>query len=411
MTERELLEQTRRRRLSLARAGTVLACVAAVGGVRHWLEEAEGFLAIVLVGVGAAALLALLLTSVAILRPRVRVGPFVPQFALLLGSVLLSLLAVEGVLNVVQASAPSEMAPSIPEELAFRRVDSGPDFYLLGVLHEHNAEGFRTHDFSPPDPETLRIVVLGDSLTFGQGLEREHRYTDVLERELGRGHRVEVLNLGKRGHQMEDLLQVAKRYLPRLQPDLVLYGHCLNDFLPKGKGQYQNNRRWQVPLPERVKDALTERTLIGALISERYDKLLMKLDIRRDFFADILLDFDGYATEFGENASRLNSLVRSRGLPPVVALVLNQFPRDPRGREISRLAERSMSEAGMDVIAADYIREYADKEIQLHLGRWDGHPNAEGNRLFADAFLRYFSSDPGAALLEPYRHDDEAAAR
>ncbi len=211
----------------------------------------------------------------------------------------------------------------------------------------------------------------------------------------------DALNLGQMGHSSEDVLRKARSWLPRLEPNLLLYGHCLNDFLPAGVGQYTSNLRWRIPLPRRVKKALVERTRVGGLVSERYDRLLMQLDVRRDFFDDILVDFDGYVTRFAADMGALNDLATSHGLPPVVALVLNQYPGEERGRAIGRIAEEKMRAAGMTVLPSDYVDEDATRDVRLHL-EWDGHPNAHANELFADAFLRHLSGESMAAKLAPY---------
>jgi hypothetical protein len=53
----------------------------------------------------------------------------------------------------------------------------------------------------------------------------EWRFSNLLEQWLSEQHyRIEFINLGGPGFQSEDILKVVNRkYLPTLQPDLVLY--------------------------------------------------------------------------------------------------------------------------------------------------------------------------------------------
>jgi len=68
---------------------------------------------------------------------------------------------------------------------------------------------------------------------------------------------------------------------------------------------------------------------------------------------------------------------------PTLALVLDQYPRSERGRRISRIAEAAAREAGMDVIPTEgYYEKYGDGEVQLHVSRWEGHPNELANEIF-----------------------------
>ena len=58
---------------------------------------------------------------------------------------------------------------------------------LLTWGHEgvHNSYGFRERQFAVPKPPgVFRVMVLGDSFTWGAGLAVEQRYTNVLERML-----------------------------------------------------------------------------------------------------------------------------------------------------------------------------------------------------------------------------------
>ena len=116
--------------------------------------------------------------------------------------------------------------------------------YWQGVLHVYNSDGFRM--IGPPptkDPSSFRVLVLGDSLTYGDGIEERFTYSRQLERLLRRRWRVEIVDAGVDGAQSEDIVRIARRLVPELQPDLVIYGVCLNDFLPSGVGQYDESIR------------------------------------------------------------------------------------------------------------------------------------------------------------------------
>lgn len=94
-----------------------------------------------------------------------------------------------------------------------------------------NSHGFRDREYEREKPAgTRRIVVLGDSITFGTSLAAEETYPERLEALLAaRGQAIEVLNLGVAGY---DTLQEAAFFESTglaLGPDLVLVGYCFND--------------------------------------------------------------------------------------------------------------------------------------------------------------------------------------
>jgi lysophospholipase L1-like esterase len=90
-----------------------------------------------------------------------------------------------------------------------------------------NSLGYREREIGPKDPRRYRIVVVGDSFTFGQGIDAPERFSNLVEGVLG--PRYEVLNFGQPGHDMPQHLEVLDQVLP-LGPDFVLLQLFINDF-------------------------------------------------------------------------------------------------------------------------------------------------------------------------------------
>jgi lysophospholipase L1-like esterase len=90
-----------------------------------------------------------------------------------------------------------------------------------------NRLGYRDRDHDVRDPRRYRIAVIGDSFTWGQGIEENERYTNLIQAALGSGY--EVMNFGLPGHDMPQHLQVLDEVLP-MRPDFVLLQLFINDF-------------------------------------------------------------------------------------------------------------------------------------------------------------------------------------
>ncbi|WP_455200286.1 SGNH/GDSL hydrolase family protein [Kaarinaea lacus] len=285
----------------------------------------------------------------------------------------------------------------MPEELKRNPVTvegSERSYHWQGVLHVHKYEGFRrTSEFPAKQKEVFRVIVLGDSLTYGYGIDAKSTYASLIDAALSETYRIEVLNLGVSGYQSEDILQIAKKYLPLLEPDLVIYGMCLNDFLPSGTGQYQASLEYQVPFP--MKSVFIERTTVGQFLSEKYNALLINFGLRNDFFADIMKDFSSYQSRFSQDVHSLSEFVQAQHKTTLLGMVLNQYPcLDCRSYEITQIAEKHMAASGINVIPADYIKQYADKNIQLYVNQWEGHPNETANRIFSEQLVSVISDLP-----------------
>jgi lysophospholipase L1-like esterase len=233
-------------------------------------------------------------------------------------------------------------------------------------------------------------MVVGDSLTYGEGIGGFWTYPAQLERLLAADADVEVLNLGVRGHASHDILDVVRRFVPELEPDLVVYGVCLNDFLESDA---------QVPgpsaiLPAKLTRILTRRTRVGQLLDERMSALKRSLGIDPSFYTELLADFDQRRERFGADVAAMNALVTGRGLPPIVAMVLDQAPRlDGPGRQLALAAEQELREAGIETVDSEaFYRRYDGRSFRV--SRWEGHPNEQANAIWASELADVIRQDP-----------------
>lgn len=98
-----------------------------------------------------------------------------------------------------------------------------------------SGQGLRDRDYAiPAPPNTLRIAVVGDSLTYGWGVELEETWVKQLEAQLKTtypGKNVEVVNLGKPSGDPNSYLPICEMVLPRLKPDLLIVGLTQGDDL------------------------------------------------------------------------------------------------------------------------------------------------------------------------------------
>ena len=333
---------------------------------------------------------------------------FYSKLWLVIFSCMLVLIAFEGYLHFQhsQKGITDTFPLTMPEEWNYHNVEvegAKSATYWHGKLHVYNDENMRrSTPFPPKDPKRCRIMILGDSLTYGKGVSLEETYPAVLEELLSKEYAVEVLNLGICGIQSEEILQILLRYAPQLRPDIVLYGMCQNDFLERGEGQESRAVRncGAFPLPKAFKEFMIEKTLSGKFFEERYDKLLMKFGVRADFQTNILKDMYHYQIRFTRDVTVMNLFAVQNGLPPIVAMVLDQVPDvDGAGHEVTRLAESILELVGVQVVPTeDYYETYDGQRMQV--SPWEGHPNTTAHRLFAEYFAQTLQQHP---ILQKYR--------
>jgi lysophospholipase L1-like esterase len=135
-----------------------------------------------------------------------------------------------------------------------------------------NTLGYREREIGPKAPGRFRIAVIGDSYTFGQGLEPSERFTDVLESLLG--PRYEVLNLGVPGHRIGDDVGELDQVIA-LRPDFVLLQLYINDF---------ERREMQRPspsplLPAEWRGSIEQSSIVYRMLDERWAHLQETLGV------------------------------------------------------------------------------------------------------------------------------------
>jgi len=112
-----------------------------------------------------------------------------------------------------------------------------------------NNLGFRADiDYNPEKDGRFRIMILGDSFTFGQGVEKEQVYSSVLGRMIENklGIKTECMNMGVIGYGTLQEIKVFRKY-SHFNPDLVILGSYIRDtFGSEGGNDLVDNYRYAV---------------------------------------------------------------------------------------------------------------------------------------------------------------------
>jgi hypothetical protein len=128
--------------------------------------------------------------------------------------------------------------PSAPIEFVY---DSNPRGYFEPgnvVRHATNSAGFRGPEFTEgKPPRTVRLVFMGDSFTFGEGVHFEDTFPEatarLLQKEFAdRSIGFESRNFGVGGYNIGQSLSVLKNLAVASSPDVVVLAYVLNDAEP-----------------------------------------------------------------------------------------------------------------------------------------------------------------------------------
>ena len=147
-----------------------------------------------------------------------------------------------GVLHKVRGDLVFINRPNARKVLLYR---DHPGAKPRRVEMRTNGNRFRGPEVEQVKPEgTLRIACLGDSHTFGDGVEEGQTWPDHLRERLVGDQAVEVLNCGVNAYDtMQEALWFEKHVLP-FDPDVCVLAYFVNDVAARGIDDDSSKPDW-----------------------------------------------------------------------------------------------------------------------------------------------------------------------
>jgi lysophospholipase L1-like esterase len=273
----------------------------------------------------------------------------------------------------------------------------------------------------------LRIVIVGDSVTFGMGMGDDESFPAQLERLLHEkfpNRDLDVVNLGVPGYDTRQEVTLLKRNLARLDPDVALVGFYTNDIpdviadestnAPAGTRTVARDRKigqifYADPTSPSWFDRYPRKSRLIYLVARAISRwrgadqmgtprFAMEIDmLQGKGSAPIQHAWETVAAQFGE----LRSLSDSRHLVagivalPCRELVTGQYPSSNYLNRIRALAE-PLDLFVIDPIPVMTAHEAKGEDLFIPYDR--DHPSRTGDRLIAQAILSHLEQHVTAAL-------------
>lgn len=273
-----------------------------------------------------------------------------------------------------------------------------------------NSLGLPDEEFPPAaSPKTCtHIVFAGDSFVFGDGVDRDSNFVEIIRRQVAGKPNVRcvrVFNLGERGTTIDRQARRILETLDRLQPDIVILGQYQNDLTdltspgavlgpPVPQPGAARGGRVNVPVP-----ALNVNIL--KMLTYRSMAFMIQRGITRDELRrwSVMADSSrsAEATRLQETYTRLYAELATTLAQRRVAFGVIILPS-----KLDVLAARYPEEAFFVALAQRHGVPNLRMFPILHAQRspyaflmYDGHLNPQGNRLVAKAVLGWlFATEP-----------------
>ena len=278
--------------------------------------------------------------------------------------------------------------PVADPRLSFAHVPNRSAF-LMGVPVSINSHGLRDREYSrsrPPD--VYRIVILGDSTTFGWGVTLEQTVPKILEAELNKLHvpgynRFEVLNAGVGNYGTVQEVTHYLTYDRDFHPDLVILQYFIND---------------AEPVPNERRPPLLGRSYLVAYAASRFDAVMRLTGVRpnwKQYYAGLYEDGLPGIEAAKQALATLATRTRADGTKLLVTIL-------PELREINDdYPFVSQHQKIKDVLAANQVPVIElieglrghGPESALWVTEADDHPNGKANALVAAQVLRWIRAN------------------
>ena len=246
-----------------------------------------------------------------------------------------------------------------------------------------NSHGLRDRDRAAKQPGARRVLVVGDSYTWGYAVAEEEAYPQAAERLLKeRGYsQIDVINGGVPDYNSRQERKLLEQLMPVYEPDAVFLAYVVNDAEPSTAMPatpdevYRHSTSW----------FLTE-------LAERLNRRLFRrrvLPSAKDNAGSNYLDgFDEGSVKWRDSKEALREmrdLCAAAGIPFTI-LVMPDFTQDFDDRYAFRKIHDAVASWGRElgIPVFNLLNTFRGQDHQALWVPWDGHPNAEAHRRIAE---------------------------
>lgn len=243
-----------------------------------------------------------------------------------------------------------------------------------------NSDGFRDTGFYSKKNDEFLILVVGDSLVYGQGLRIKDRFSNLLQKKLNKIRKSRVFNLGRCGNNLYQNYANAEKYRKKLNPDMVIFTLYENDLLFKKDDPSD--------FPNFIYQTISDQKIV-------YD--VGPGETTSTYNQRVLGSFD----ENTVNYSMLLELMPQMSRHRTIYYLITYWKPNTNNYKLFDAFNRY----GFPIINnfALYFEKYeklANKKLGLNISLKEGHPNAIANQMFAERLYQEIVSNPKWGFTE-----------
>lgn len=266
---------------------------------------------------------------------------------------------------------------------------------------QFNTQGFREREILPyTASKRFRIALVGDSFTYGQGIDMDARLSNRLEKMLNTdADSYEVFNFGKGGAETLDHIEFLNEYVLDTHPDFILLQWFINDV--EGR-DYQGRPSYLRLIPsDRITRYLHEHSAAFFLVNNAWQQLQVGIGIGpaftyTEYLVERFSDPDSVSATSAQRAlDQFIDICEEHRIPVGIIVFPELTGNYSNGYPLNFLLDRVLETCtgrGIQCVDLRPVFEMDGSQDKLWVNRYDSHPGEYANELAARATYNTFSS-------------------
>ncbi len=254
-----------------------------------------------------------------------------------------------------------------------------------------NSKGLRDYEFSYKKPNNIyRIIVLGDSVTFGHGVEISQTYVKLLEKKLNFkfSNKFQIINTGIPGYNTKKEADYFEVELYKYNPDMVLVELLFNDAEIFDDPRRKNIKTQQFNLFHARRNIIFSRDFV---IAGLFKKFLFHIGVLKDnvysyndYIRDTVKENSRSWIEFKESIKRLKDFSIKYNFKIIFVSFIG-YRGHGRYQEVDKKMLKELKRYDIRIIdlRQDFKREKTDRVSPV-----DYHPGPKGHRIAAKGIYK-----------------------
>ena len=257
----------------------------------------------------------------------------------------------------------------------------GVEGRLMNVKVSINSDGLRDREYPVErNKQKRRIIFLGDSLTFGWGVEEKDTFSTILEQRLNKEMPTEIINFGTGNYNTTQEVNLFFEKGLKYNPDTVVVFYFIND---------------AEPLPKKSALSFLANFRTTTFYWSRFKKLAAQISpgkTFKEFYSDLYQDKQQGWIETRKAFQKLARVCQEREIRLRVVILpelhnLIEYPF----KQQHELVTRFLNANGIETLDLAPGFSNQNNPYSLWVAMDDAHPNARAHRLIADhseAFIK-----------------------